>query len=627
MKKSLLILALVALLLPATAQAQKMPAAKEIALSDSIRFVLQNDTVEAEKRFTESAAIILKHASPEEIETLSEEILYPFVKKEWKNSQEQLKHLMRLELMNATVYRERGGSNGYDKERMCIETALKFAEELGDNALSAYCCTVFAYTQIKRGKETAAHKYLYEAIKYYDRDKNYVKSSETLYVIASSFFNMKDADGMKRVLAQMREYLAKDKSKQSLYQFNVIQKTYFEMLLEKEKSAVDLPGRDTLIDSVMIYSQKNISLVENYLEELDKNWMHGWAYYYVAKAYREYFPEQTDTVFLYLDKALAMIDREHQSRNNEANAVMELKIYILQARSQTLSFQGNTEAAFNAMNESLRLLAELKNYNNLSEQRLVCYRFMADYYEKKGQASDALKFYKLLRESEEERYEKEKIQAINDMSAKYETEKKEMQIAALEKQQKTNRMIIGLVAGLALLLIAALFLLIRLFKNRKEKLEQEIYEKALLAELKKEELERNLQEKQILQQQYAKLETNAVHNERKLSEIAQQLAAKPTKTIIEKLSEWVSKSIMEKDRKREYLQKFASLDVDMLEQGYLTASENISGMDMKYIVCFAADMDTSDISLLFNVEPASVRTVKYRIKKKFGQKNTFKFLL
>ena len=42
---------------------------------------------------------------------------------------------------------------------------------------------------------------------------------------------------------------------------------------------------------------------------------------------------------------------------------------------------------------------------------------------------------------------------------------------------------------------------------------------------------------------------------------------------------------------------------------------------MKYILCFAADIDTADIALVFNVEPASVRTVRYRIKKKINKEN------
>jgi hypothetical protein len=65
----------------------------------------------------------------------------------------------------------------------------------------------------------------------------------------------------------------------------------------------------------------------------------------------------------------------------------------------------------------------------------------------------------------------------------------------------------------------------------------------------------------------------------------------------------------------------------MLEQGYFTTNEKISNMDMKYIICFAIDMEVKDMSTLFNVEPASIRSVRYHIKKKLGEKNTFKFLM
>jgi hypothetical protein len=84
---------------------------------------------------------------------------------------------------------------------------------------------------------------------------------------------------------------------------------------------------------------------------------------------------------------------------------------------------------------------------------------------------------------------------------------------------------------------------------------------------------------------------------------------------------------MEKSRRDFYIRQLSELDVDTLEQGYLSAHEKISTMDMKYIICFAIKMDVKDMSLLFNVEPGSIRTVRYRIKKKFGEKNTFKFLI
>jgi len=48
---------------------------------------------------------------------------------------------------------------------------------------------------------------------------------------------------------------------------------------------------------------------------------------------------------------------------------------------------------------------------------------------------------------------------------------------------------------------------------------------------------------------------------------------------------------------------------------------------MKYIVCFVAAVDVKAISLLFNIEPASVYTARYRIKKKFAKDDTFRIIL
>jgi len=102
---------------------------------------------------------------------------------------------------------------------------------------------------------------------------------------------------------------------------------------------------------------------------------------------------------------------------------------------------------------------------------------------------------------------------------------------------------------------------------------------------------------------------------------------KPTKSMIGKITEWISKSIMEQTKKDAYIQQLSELDVDMLEQGYLTADEKISNMDMKYMICFAIDMEVDDMALLFTVQSTSIHTVRYRIKKKFRGKNMFKFLM
>jgi hypothetical protein len=354
----------------------------------------------------------------------------------------------------------------------------------------------------------------------------------------------------------------------------------------------------------------------------------------LAKGLDDYCPAQTDSILFYLDKALDMRKKETYARTIESATDVEFRALVAVIRAQSLSRNGKTEAAYKAMSEAIVLLDQLKGSKNTSVHRELAYKFMVDYYEKANRPTEALKYQKLLAESEAQRYENERVQAISALSIKYETEKKEEKIARLAKQNQTAKEILILTSSLIAALLIALLSFISFYRLRKKRLEQSIYEKVLLTELKDNELEHNIKQKECLLQQYNDLELLSEHNEQmaqaykdELKRIKQQLEQKPTKAMISKLAEWISKSVMEKTTKNAYIKQLSELDIDMLEQGYLATDEKITNIDMKYIICFAIDMDTKDMCLLFNVEPNSIHTVRYRIKKKFSNKNTFKFLM
>ena len=573
----------------------------QINVEDSLSIILKNDTLAPESRFVNAYNLMYFNSSPEEAETLGMKILYPFVQKNLEKQSEQLAHLARLQLLVGFCYRERGGDDRDEKERIFIEKALQTALKSEDNAICARCYYAGANMEFKRGDMKKAHEYLYQAISYYDKMEMYTKSSEMLYLIVSSFYDIKDTDGMQRVLQQMEEYLEKDASKQSLYQYNSVRYYCLELLLEKEKS--DKGTIDYLRgDSILLYAKNNIDLVENYLDELSPFWMHGYAYYCMAKALDNYYPEQNHSIFLYLDKAVELFEKESFSRINEANSAIEFQILINIVRAKALFREGKMQNAYKIMNEALSALDELKNFKNLNTERIWAYQFMVDYYEKMNHPAEALKYQKLLREYESLIYESEKIQAINNMAAKYETEKKEIRIQTLIRENETARRILGLTVGLSLaLLIAAVFIILS-NRLRQKNVEQQLYETALLAELRQNELE-------------------------KMQNLKKQLEENPVENTIEKIAQWVSTSLIEKEDKKSYLERLSKIDSNLLENAYQSSQVKITGMDMKYIICFAADIDAKDISLLFNIEPASVHTVLYRIKKKFPKEDTFRMIL
>ena len=105
----------------------------------------------------------------------------------------------------------------------------------------------------------------------------------------------------------------------------------------------------------------------------------------------------------------------------------------------------------------------------------------------------------------------------------------------------------------------------------------------------------------------------------------QELNRYRIQNIIACVTQMVSDSIIESDLKKMYLDRLLNLSPQLLES---TSDVNLTltGKDMKYIVCFIANMDVKSISLIFNVEPASVYTVRYRIRKKIAKDDNLQMI-
>ena len=564
---------------------------------DSIQTILQNNTVDAKSRFQSAYVVIYLNSSPKEAEQLGMNVLYPFVQKEWKGKLERLSFLSEIYLLISACHRERGGEDGGEQSRLFLEKALETAKKAGNDEVCTISLNLLGNRDISEGNVARGQEYLYQAITYFDKMGKYVKSAEMLYTIADCFFNIKDTEGMSRVLRQMEDYFKKDNSKQSQHQYNVIKSRYFELILEKKKKETGKTDYG-LVDSIMLYIRRNIDLVENHLDELTIYYLHGYDYYFMARALDNYYPEQSDSIFSYSFKAIEMLEQELRGWRDE-ECVTELLLFITIPLAKAFANAGMWQDAYQMMTEkTLPLLNELKGKRSIADARHAAYLFMAGYHEKFNNPAQALAFQKLLRESEAERYESEKIQAINDMSIKYETEKKELNIQTLAKEKKTDRRIF---VGLTIALSAISVLIFLSSRLKRKNIEQRLYETALLAELHQNELE--------------KIKNAQLQSDK------QQLEHYRVQNTIESIVQMVSDSMIENDVKKTYLERLSKLDPQLLESVYQNANMKITGMDMKYIICFAADMEGKDISLIFNVEPASVHTVRYRIRKKCVKEN------
>ena len=598
----------------------------EETLEQKVRNILNDksitDTYVRWKTAYDTTAPYYPHLSFEEAKLVFSDILLPFIDKEvkdaGKNNQAKADIYRRISL----VYQYRGEEEDMATAETFLKKGVKHAEQSKNDTLTAFFYEQYAHLQSLTGSIQVSHDYIYKAIKLYESIGKYDKVSQCLYRIAINLLQTNDIAGLRRVIEQMKQNIEKQSSVGALYYLYSVQSVYYGMLND------DHPENPTFQDSALWASRNLIHLIENYREELPGVAAVAYNYMNMALLYEKCYPTNYDSIYYFLDKTL----ESKPPRQKDINAVIDIKVYTLYAQ---LHFkQDRYKEAEKDMLYVLSLLEQVNDYNTAVIEFSEAYKFLAKYYETVNRPAEALKYHKLLLENEAKRYDSDKIAAMDDMLVKYETEKKEVQIETLTKEKQAAQRILLLTISLIAVLLIALLIFIRFYQLRRKNLQQSIYESALLAELKQNELEENLKEKKYLQQQCEKLEIEANLNKEKaesynvaLLQYKQQLEQKTTQIMIGKISDRISKSVLKKTKKDTYLQQLSELDIDTLEQSFLSAHEKISSMDMKYIICFIINMEVQDISLLFNIDTSSVYTVRYRIKKKFPKENLFKFYI
>jgi len=561
----------------------------------------------------------------EEALRLYNDILLPFAEK--KINDDCKSNIAKATVYGGIVdiYEIRGAPVDFTSLDPYLTKMLEFAELSEDDDMREYAYYTYGYFQSAMGSVQIAQEYFYKAISINETRNNYERIFRCFFEIAENLLQTRDIPGLHKVIEQMQQYTEKpsfDKNPKALYDFYSVEGAYYGILSEDSTE----PETAAYNDSTLVTERNIINLIENNKEKLKNNSV-AFAYYNMALTYSRRYPERYDSTYYFLDKALKL-------RSGIKLVDIELDINVYELFAEQHFAQKKYEQAEKDILYVLSLLDQVKDNNSVIPEYTEAYKFLVMYYETMNRPAEALKYHKLMLENEKKRYEKDKIDTMDNMLVKYETEKKKEQIDRLTEQNKTAMKRLALTLSLTILLLIVLFVLFRLNKLRKKNYDLSIYESALIAELKQSELEQQLKENEQLMRQYNDKEAQSNRDKQKallydaeLNRIKQQMEQKPTKTMIGKLTDWICKSCMEKTKKNFYIQHLSELDIDMMELGYLTANEKISNMDMKYIICFAIDMDVKDMSALFNVEPASIRSVRYRIKKKFGEKNTFKFLM
>lgn len=72
-------------------------------------------------------------------------------------------------------------------------------------------------------------------------------------------------------------------------------------------------------------------------------------------------------------------------------------------------------------------------------------------------------------------------------------------------------------------------------------------------------------------------------------------------------------------------QKVGCVDLSLLEYLCVHASRQLTSINLSYIICFLANLDTDVIAAVFAIEPATVYSVRYRLRSRFEKGAFFPF--
>ena len=439
----------------------------------------------------------------------------------------------------------------------------------------------------KQGHSESAQDSLIAAYDTFMRLQRYNYASLCLYERAIEYMNIGAFDQMEVLMRQL-EALTQKPNQQAgaealiLFNYYSVASAYYAQL-----DSGDLAIR---------YGEKSIRAMEQLPNPEQWRIIPPWNYYNQALYYDFYTsPRQTDSIEAYLRRA------EHAATLlSHPEDRQEVSISIQDMWAWLRYYRGQYRAAEQTMREVLTMIDSVAEYhpNTVVTERGESYAFMVMLCTDQGRYREALYWQERLIENNAVRYDIDKTASLQEIETRYEVEKKTLEMERLQESNLAFRRLLYLLLSLllcAILLIVVLYL-------RKKNTEAKLYEAALEADNIRSEMDATLAS--------ASLEKGEWNRENKPDSItAMQLLADNLIKQLQQLPASCAYKVHSIDRLQQ-------LDLEHILQ-LCAQGSRLTNMDKRYILCFAAEMSVEDVANLFHIEPASVYTVRYRLRKKF----------
>ena len=433
-----------------------------------------------------------------------------------------------------------------------------------------------ALRDFDQGKAADAQKKLIKAYDLFVAMEEWDMASMCLYERAIDYMNIGDWGNMWMQCKELKSLNEQYPSTMVAYNYHSVTSGYYSYME----------------DSIYLAIEHGWSAIDA-LEQIENpsayNIVPVWSYYNMAFFYDMYFqPPMVDSVRHYLSRARASL-KDSRTRKD----TLEALISIVDLEAWQEYYEKDYSQAEAMMQEVIVMVDTVAKVspNTVITERGEAYKFLAMIYEEQGRWNKAFAYQQKLLDNNELRYDEDKRRVLQEVQTQYEVEKQQLELDKLAAENRSNRWIMVALWLLLLLLVIGYWLLVMGRRNAEAKL----YEAALEAD-----------------------------------NMRQTIQCLESQTDVDPLVILVDELVgqLEGGARRDYVERtvvqLRELDLGHI-QVLLSHGKKITTMDKRYVLCFAAGMTVEEIADFMSLEPASVYTVRYRLRKKFSLEYPFPY--
>lgn len=486
--------------------------------------------------------------------------------------------------------------------RNYMEIAYNYILKVGDTGYQELrqkgaVCYSYASMQMFIGDVAKAHKIYYQAIRAAEKIKDYNKVMESFYALAVYYTQVKDTKRLDNILADIKEIFQKagnDVPPSAYY-------SWYSVATVRYSLDDDCP---VMRDSAMLYSRKSLDLVEKYGPELTHGTANlAWNYYNHALFFIDKPYVNEDSASYYLEKARQVPQRLKMHAR-------EVELNVRCAYATLYKSQGRYPKAIKEFKDALCMMDVDTVNNGIRQERLDAYENIVSMDSALGNYKEAFVFQQKIIDYHKQVYDSDLARQLDEISTKFGVEKKNMELQNMKERERQHTIILRLLVGSLIAAVVIIVFIVWVYILHRRRLQDQLYQAALESEV-------NLQKLESVKSQYSDLKEI----------IESKQISRNFEIGVEKMKAIVMTARLDSLVRDEYIRRLSDIDLIELERQFATSISQMTQMDVKYILCFYLEFEARDIAAIFNVEPASVYTVRYRLRKKFKENPSFQFLM